>query len=585
MSRRDLLKATGAAALAGSLGAISYRESRAYAQGAWDYETDVVAVGSGAAALSAAVTAVDQGSDVIVVEKARAVGGTTLKSGGVYWIPNNSLQREAGFDEEKEDTLRLMAKLTYPALYKPNSERSGIPEWDYALMDTYYDEGPVAVDELKRIAGLVSGLWSLDGENLMPDYYHQLPENKQPMGRGLVAAGGMIGVNLITPLKEFFEEQEMPILVNHRVTALIQNDEGEIVGVRAEVNDWTEIANYKYPEVQESEITPPEQGEIVEIRARQGVVFGTGGFAHNREYRSKFLRGPIFGGGEMLTNEGDFIAIATRVGAQLTNMNEAYWSQVTLEPTLEMGTNGYGGITVGGDSVIEVNKYGHRVGSEKGTYNDFGQLHFTWDPVKSEYPNLVPFLICDERYLQNTMPTTTFSPQNKKAEYVISGDTIEELAANIDARLEELGDQVAGIQLHEHFVENLQATIERFNGFAMEGVDRDFHREEAAFTGGRAPDNDLPSGDLYPLAEEGPYHCVLMGAGVLGTKGGPKINTRAQVVDADNEPIPGLYGAGNCIGSPSRAAYWSGGGTLGPAIVYGYLAGLNVAQESIKATE
>jgi predicted oxidoreductase len=66
---------------------------------------------------------------------------------------------------------------------------------------------------------------------------------------------------------------------------------------------------------------------------------------------------------------------------------------------------------------------------------------------------------------------------------------------------------------------------------------------------------------------------------MLDTKGGPITDSAGRVLDAKGEPVAGLYGAGNCVASPSGKAYWAGGATIGPALTFGFLAGRSAAAE------
>ena len=100
-------------------------------------ETDILVVGSGAAAFSAAITARQQGAEVIMLEKAAFIGGTTMRSGGGLWIPNNRFQRERGIVDAKEDAVRYMARYSFPHLYSRDAPRLGLPEHEYQLIDAY----------------------------------------------------------------------------------------------------------------------------------------------------------------------------------------------------------------------------------------------------------------------------------------------------------------------------------------------------------------------------------------------------------------------------------------------------------------
>src|SRR5207244_6897783 len=127
-------------------------------------------------------------------------------------------------------------------------------------------------------------------------------------------------------------------------------------------------------------------------------------------------------------------------------------------------------------------------------------------------------------------------------------------------------------------------SIARWNDMARNGVDEDFHRGEreveiAVFGGPLDETVEKKNPLMYPISTDGPYYAALLTGGTLDTKGGPKINTSAQVVDDQDKPIPGLYGVGHCVASASARADWTGGGTLGPMTAFADSAG-----QAVRAT-
>jgi 3-oxosteroid 1-dehydrogenase len=88
-------------------------------QDRWDDVADVIVVGSGGAALSAATLAADGGADVLIVEKADMIGGTTAVSGGVMWIPGNAPMKEAGLEDNRDDALAYVRHLALGVEHEP----------------------------------------------------------------------------------------------------------------------------------------------------------------------------------------------------------------------------------------------------------------------------------------------------------------------------------------------------------------------------------------------------------------------------------------------------------------------------------
>ena len=538
-------------------------------------ETDVLVVGSGAAAFSAAVTAKKHGADVIMLEKASLIGGTTLRSGGGYWIPNNKFQREKRIVDVKEDALRYMARYSYPHLYNPEAPGLGLPENEFALIDTYYDRA----SEMVEFLGACEALQSIQEINWtgkpQVDYMDHLPENKGVRGRVLYSKnqeGKMsYGGELIRQLKSWATANGIIMLTNHQVVRILRNNQGEVVGLEV-------LANGQ---------------DLLNFRAHKAVIFGSGGYTHNPELMLHFQRGPHFGGCSAPTNTGDFIKMAGTVGAKLGNTAGAFRAEIILEQALSDPYGVHNVFYIPGDSVIEVNRYGRRIMDEKRNYNDRTMTHFIWDPQRAEWTNMLVFMIFDLRTALLWQGFPPYPVQGTPANHIISASTWDELSDGIASRLKELSARTGGFSLDPDFRENLKETVTRFNEFAKSGKDKDFSRGDFNYDREwttfppTIPETEWPPADsvnytMYPLSVEGPYYAIILGAGTLDTNGGPIINSKSQVMSVDDKPIPGLYGAGNCIASPTANAYWGAGSTIGPAMTFGYIAGLNAAAEPVK---
>lgn len=540
----------------------------------WDHEADVVCIGSGAAACSAAVTAAGLGAKVILVEKMPLPGGTTGKSGGVTWIPNNPFLRARGVEDKKEDCLRFLARYAYPRQYTPNSPTLGLPEPQYRLLEAFYDNGSPMIENMDKLGAVrfrEFKMWFVD--KLAPDYADHLPENKMSRGRALepsAGAGSSVGgASLAAQMEKWLVARGTPILLEHRVTRVIREGNGEtgrVIGVEAMHGD-----------------------NPVRIKARRGVVFGTGGYSHNTELVGLHQPG-LYGACAMPGSTGDFISIAAATGARMGSLETAWRTQVVLEEALENRAIGMGAFVLPADSMIVVNKYGRRIGNEKINYNDRTQLHFIFDPVKKEYPNHLQFMVFDARSLDAYGGAFPIPADARASRFMIQGKTVAELSANIAARLKKIEDRIGGVSLAPEFAKTLEDTIARFNGYARAGRDPEFDRGlheydrdwQALFSpmreGTKQPANPMPNVTMHPLDEKGPFYAFILGPGALDTNGGPMINEHAQVLDTAHQPIPGLYGAGNCIASPSRGAYFGAGGTIGLALTFGYIAGRHAMQ-------
>jgi succinate dehydrogenase/fumarate reductase flavoprotein subunit len=534
--------------------------------GAWDRVVDVVVVGSGGAALTAATLAHDQGAEVLVLEKADMLGGTTAVSGGGVWLPGNHKMAEAGIDDSREDALAYIRRLTNGT------------EPDSALLEVFVDTAPEVLRYLENHTPVrmhISPLpdyywtWGIPGNRPMParaveaDPYPVRAELPDWADR-LVSRGTLMSLGAATTLTEDFmpktpeleeelrrrEEQDIrpkgaaliarlfkgllergvDAELETPVRSLVTNDDGDVIGVVAE-HDGTEER----------------------IGARKGVVLACGGFEWNPElvrahigYDVKPLSPP--------NNVGDGLTMASDVGAQLANLTSYWGTPVMFDPDItrdgdlvpqfEWGR--------GAPSSIVVNAKGKRFANEALPYNDFPKAFGIFDPDAIEFPNAAPaFQIFDPK-VRDSQRVLSMLPGQPDPGWVVKADTIGDLADKIGV------DRGA-----------LEETVARYNEHAARGEDPDFHRHEVGL---------MSPGVVAPI-QLAPFYAVEMYPGMLGTNGGPQINADAQVRRRGGGVIGGLYAAGNTAANVFGWAYPSGGGTLGNGLVFGFRAGKHVGAQ------
>ena len=528
----------------------------------WDNEVDVVVLGTGGAGLTAALTAAVNGASVAVYEKASTVGGTTATSGGIVWIPAH--------DRAADGPLPVSDALAY-------LQAQSLGFMDTDLVETFVRTGPGMLDFVEANSELKFAV--AEG---FPDYKPELPGGRPGGGRSL-SAGPVDLARLgdwrdrITSFPADFSNVGIDAETRARIHAVYDDPDADlcvagtalIAGLlRGLLQRGIEpVPNARAVELlgTAAEITGVRitvDSTDIRVRARSGVVLATGGFEWDAKLVEAYLRGPMRGAVSPPNNTGDGLRMAMAHGADLANMGEAWWVPIVQIP----------GDTIDGHprsrsvrlertrprSII-VNRAGKRFLNEAGEYNSMSGAFQYLDP-KLGYANDPAWIVFDAVHLQR-YGFLGVEPGDAVPDWFCESATLAELSAKtgIDA-------------------DGLTATLSAWNDNVARDVDPDFGRGSSAYDGywGDQSASTTAGQTLGPL-DTAPFYAVPVKIGAMGTKGGPRTDRDGRVLHVSGAPIPGLYAAGNAMAGVTGKAYGGAGGTLGPALVFGYRSGYTAA--------
>ena len=561
-------------------------------------QCDLLVIGSGAGGLSAAVSAAHLGLKVIVAEKDPQFGGTTAWSGGWMWLPRNPLAVEAGNVEPIDEPLAY--------LRHELGDR-----FDETRARAFLDAAPRMVEFFRS----KTALQFIDG-NAIPDFHGRTPHASLG-GRSLCAApfdGRRLGARIAdlkpplpettlwgmgiasgAELRHFFNVMRKPAsfwvvtkrvlahwmdLLFHRRGMRLVNGNALIGGLAASALEAGAEILTRSPalrllrdgeRVSGAVLTTPEGP--VEVHARLGVLLACGGFPHDDARKATLLphapTGKEHHSAASRGNTGDGLRLGEsaggRVGADL--LQAAALAPVSLVPQADGSFAHFPHlIERAKPGLIMVRTDGQRFANEADSYHDVMQALLTATPPGQP---VQAWLVCDHAFMRHyglgaakpaPMPLGPMLANG----YVRRGRTLTELA------------HACGIA-----ADALQATVQHYNTMARVGKDEHFAKGEtpynrmqgdAAFAAEKGWSNPC----MGPL-ERGPFYAVKVVAGSLGTFAGLKTNAQAQVLDAQGQPIPGLYAGGNDMDSMMAGHYPSGGITLGPAMTFGWIAAHHAA--------
>jgi hypothetical protein len=556
---------------------------------------DLVVVGAGGAGMAAALFAAMAGQRVLLVERTGHVGGTTAWSAGTTWVPGTHHAAQVN----PADTLAEAARYLNNAI----GERTPV-----ALRQAFLDHGAAAVKQVETHSEVkfrpcakhpdyISDLGgsTLNGRALEPVPFDgrllgDLFKLVRPPIPEFTVLGGMMvdrtDINHLLALSKSFAsfKHALKIILRHaadrlshpRGTRLVMGN-ALVARLLYSLSKHAQVTLALNTTVERFEcgaagvagvVLKGQGGASSTVTASGGVVLASGGFNRHPGLRAQMLPGadiawcPAAPG-----HTAEAHALAKDAGAVYGQgaLSNAFWAPVSLRKRADGSTAAFPHFVMdrAKPGMLTVNQSGQRFVNESTSYHLFG--------LAMQNSGSVPaFLVCDATALQAYgigMVRPGASPRDM-APFLADGYLTQ--AATLDELAQTLGIDAVG----------LKASVEKMNRYAEAGEDPDFQRGVTAY---QQNIGDATAGtknpNLGPL-KTAPYYAVKLYPGDIGAATGFATDGDARVLDAAQQPIPGLYAVGNDMHSIMGGVYTAPGITIGPGLVFAHLAARHAVQRA-----